>query len=319
MKLLITGASGYIGGRLCQYLYAADGYDIRATDIRHPDELPARKFCHEYVKNDLLHISGQAMGSLCSNIDCVVHLAALNENDCLSDPVRAAEINTIATLRLLAAAAAADVKRFIYISTAHVYGSPLDGFLDEYTLCRPVHPYAITHKAAEDFVYSMHVRKKIETVIVRLSNAFGVPANSMANRWTLLVNDLCRQTVETGVIRLRSQGRQKRDFVPLSDAVQGIEHLLQLQQVGAYPVYNLGSGESITVYGMAERIAARSGEILGYMPEISLDMENIGEVNEDLIYCIDKIKEAGFLPKGNMDAEIDRTLIFCRDNFKRFK
>lgn len=87
----------------------------------------------------MLHISVQTMGSLCSDIDCVVHLAALNENDCLLDPVRAAGVNTVATLRLLEAAAEADVKRFIYISTAHVYGSPLDGFLDEYTLCRPVH------------------------------------------------------------------------------------------------------------------------------------------------------------------------------------
>lgn len=50
MKLLIAGASGYIGGRLCQYLYDADGYDIRATDIRHPDELPAKNSAMNILK-----------------------------------------------------------------------------------------------------------------------------------------------------------------------------------------------------------------------------------------------------------------------------
>lgn len=79
--------------------------------------------------------------------------------------------------------------------------------------------------------------------------------------------------------------------------------MLQIRKVDTYPIYNLGSGESITVYGMAERIAARSGEILGYVPEISIDMENIGE--SMMIWSIVLIRS--------------RTPVFCRKEIQMWK
>ena len=58
-------------------------------------------------------------------------------------------------------------------------------------------PYAITHRAAEDFTLMFASRGKLDARVVRLSNAFGAPAHGSVDRWTLLVNDLCRQAVET--------------------------------------------------------------------------------------------------------------------------
>jgi len=71
---------------------------------------------------------------------------------------------------------------------------------------RPVHPYAITHHAAEDFVLAAHDEKRLMGYVIRLSNGFGAPAHAGVDRWTLLVNDLCRQAVQTRQLILRSAG-----------------------------------------------------------------------------------------------------------------
>ena len=117
-------------------------------------------------------------------MDAIVHLAAMNEMDCARDPAAALEVNTALTLRLLNAAVAAGVRRFVYLSTAHVYGAPLRGHIDERALPRPVHPYAITHRAAEDFVLAAFDAGRIEGVVLRLSNGVGAPAHAAVDRWT---------------------------------------------------------------------------------------------------------------------------------------
>ena len=118
------------------------------------------------------------------------------------------------------------VERFIYFSTAHIYGAPLEGTITEKSLPSPVHPYAITHRAAEDYVIAAAKQKRIQGTVLRLSNSFGAPVSPHVNRWTLLANDLCRQAVEKGTITLRSNGCQYRDFICLTDVEEVMAKML---------------------------------------------------------------------------------------------
>jgi len=311
-RVLLTGGLGYVGGRLALALHEA-GYVVYCGTRRNGLSAPA--WFPKMLMTNLDWDSIDSLSQACKGVDCVVHLAAMNEIESVHDPVGALQVNGLASLRLLEAAKLADVRRFIYFSTAHVYGSPLQGSIDETTLPRPIHPYAITHKVAEDFVLAMHDRKQIEGAVIRLSNGFGAPVTPDVHRWTLLVNDLCRQAVTTGELRLNSSGTQLRDFITLGDVASAVKHVIQLDAAQlADGLFNLGSGKTMSIFEMTKRVAARWKVLTGH--EIAI----VRPAEDDLPplvlnYRCDKLMATGFTLTSQVDCEIDDTLKLCLKAF----
>lgn len=306
--VLLTGGLGYLGGRLACALVAA-GHQVRCGTRRPgelaPDWLPGMPM----VTLDWASI--KVLTEACQGVDCIIHLAAMNEVESARDPVGALEMNGLASLRLLEAAKATGVRRFVYFSTAHVYGAPLKGNIDETSLPRPVHPYAITHKVAEDFVLAAHDRKQIEGVVIRLSNGFGAPVTPDVDRWTLLVNELCRQAAISGELRLNSAGSQLRDFITLADVARAVNHLLELDAGQlADGLFNLGGGKAMSILEMTERIASRWRALTGRDIAIVRPAGD-GVPRPALNYRCDKLAATGFTLTGQVDREIDDTLQLC--------
>lgn len=313
-RILITGGLGYLGGRITQHLAALFGVEIRVGTSRAAVPAPAWLSNATLVSLDLLD-DGQ-VAAACSGVDTIVHLAALDEIVSAIDPEKALVVNGLGSLKLLRAAEKAGVKRFIYFSTAHVYGAPLQGTIDETTLARPIHPYAITHRVAEDFVLAAHAQKKLTGIVVRLSNGFGAPADPAVNRWTLLVNDLCRQAVSTGKLELRSSGLQRRDFITLDDVGRAVEHLVTLPaECCGDGLFNLGGDCTLQVIELTRRIASRCQVLLGFAPEVVRPEPKHDEAAPKLDYRMDKLKATGFVLTGDIDKGIDDTLLLCRDAF----
>ena len=311
-SVLLTGGLGYLGGRIACALVEA-GHRVSCGTRRSgavvPQGLPAMTIVH------LDWASNEALTDVFQGVDCVIHLAAMNEIESAKDPVGALEINGLFSLRLLEAAKMAGVRRFIYFSTAHVYGAPLKGNIDETTLPRPLHPYAITHKVAEDFVLAAHDRRQIEGVVIRLSNGFGAPVTPDVDRWTLLVNDLCRQAVTTGELRLNSSGTQLRDFITLGDVARAVNHMLELDASQlADGLFNLGSGQAMPILKMAERIAAR-WKLLTEREIAIVRPVGDGVPQPALNFRCDKLAATGFMLTGQIDSEIDDTLQLCMRAF----
>lgn len=307
-RVLLTGGLGYVGGRVALALDEA-GYGVhcgtRRGDMSAPTWLPNMQMVY------LDWNSTESLTQVCQGVDYVIHLAAMNEVESARDLVGALEVNGLASLRLLEAAKAAGVERFVYFSTAHVYGAPLQGDIDETTLPRPVHPYAITHRVAEDFVLAAHDRKLIEGVVIRLSNGFGAPVTSDVDRWTLLVNDLCRQAATTGELRLNSSGTQLRDFITLGDVARAVKHMLQLDADHiADGLFNLGGGKAISILEMTQKIAARWQLLTGR--EIAILRPSGHDVPSPILtYRCDKLAATGFTLTSEVNREIDDTLKLC--------
>ena len=309
-SVLLTGGLGYVGGRIALGL-AADGHALTCGTRR--TSTPAWFSGMPTVRIDW--DSSDSLASACRGIDCVIHLAAMNEVDSAKDPVGALQVNGVASLRLLEAAKQAGVRRFIYFSTAHVYGATLQGTIDETTPSRPIHPYAITHKVAEDFVLAAHDQKLIEGVVFRMSNGFGAPVTPDVDRWTLLVNDLCRQAATRGELRLNSSGTQLRDFITLGDVVRAVTHVLRLDASSLdNGLFNLGGSASVSILEMTERVAARWKVLTGR--EIRI-VRPAGEGNSPpaLNYRCDKLATTGFVLTSLVDREIDDTLKLCLQAF----
>ncbi len=309
-RVLITGGYGYVGGRVAQALTRTGTYAVslgtRSTPAGAPSWLPAA------LTVTLEWSSTEMLRRACAGADSIVHLAAMNGIESARDPVRALEVNGLQSLRLLEAAISENVKRFIYLSTAHVYGAPLVGMIDERTLPRPARPYAITHKTAEDFVLGAADAGRIEAIVLRLSNGFGAAAHAGVDGWMLLVNDLCRQAVTERALTLASPGLQRRDFVTLEDVGRAVEHALALPVgQGGGLLFNLGGDAALRVIDMAELIAVRCDAVLGFRPPIKRPLPRDGERSKELHYSSAKFQGTGFRLTKNHAAEIDSTLRLC--------
>lgn len=312
--VLVTGGFGYVGGRVAQEL-ARQGWTVR-LGTRHraapPTWLP-----HAEVAGELDLLSDAACERACAGVQAVVHMAATNEIDSGARPLEAAEVNTTGAIRLLLAAERVRVPRFLYFSTAHVYGAPLQGTLTEETLPRPAHPYAISHKGAEDWVLAARDKRTLEGIVVRFSNGMGSPAHPDVNRWTLVFNDLCRQAVQNRRLTLLSSGVQLRDFVTLADAGAAVAHLLALpRETAGDGLFNLGGKTPLRILDAALRVQERCEAILGFTPPLTRPDPKPGETSLPLDYRIDKLEATGFRLTGDINTEIDATLRLCQQAFE---
>lgn len=309
--VLITGGSGYVGGRIAAHLLK-NGCGV-VVGTRQKAASPAWLAGASVRAMDWA--SADSLKNACSGVEAVIHLAAMNEIESAKHPVAALEANTKASLMLLEASISAGVKRFIYFSTAHVYGAPLQGVIHEGTLPRPIHPYALTHKFSEDFVLAAHSLGRVQGAVFRLSNGFGAPTNETVDRWTLLVNDLCRQAATNGVLKLQSDGMQWRDFITLTDVARATHHILHCDPAQwGDGLFNLGGQLPMTVFAMASRVAMRWQALTGRPIDI-IRVQPAGGELPALDYRCDKLIATGFTLTSPVDEEIDNTLRFCLQTF----
>jgi UDP-glucose 4-epimerase len=308
-KVLITGGLGFVGGRLCRALGASHEVTVSGR------VMPSLKdFDLHYNPGFCYHRNLLDTATFPKDIDTVIHLAALNEWDCVKYPSEAIRVNIDETRIILENSISRGVRQFIYFSTAHVYGSPLSGAVDELVLPQPQHPYAITHKAAEDYVVAAHLQNKIKSVVVRLSNSFGAPVLPSVNRWTLLANDICRQAIEKGQIQLLSNGCQYRDFICLSDVERAVELMVDTEGFKKI-IYNLGSGASLRVLDFAGLVQREYGSLYGQELPLLFPEGCRPSQEPELDFSIGRLQEEGFNPENNTEGEIRELLEFCAKHF----
>ena len=147
-----------------------------------------------------------------------------------------------------------------------------------------------------------------------MSNGYGLPMHEGVNYWMLLVNDLCRQAVETGEIMLKSSGFQLRDFIPLTSVCKIIHALIVRDRQGcADDLYNVGSGHSMSVWEMANLVKHRCEKVLGR--EISLSRGDLVEKSGELRYHVERLYKANINYKTDHNHEIDALVRFCALHF----
>lgn len=309
MRILITGGFGFVGGRLGEHLQRARHQVILGT--RKESCSPAWLPQAEAVTTSWHDV--HALARICSGVDVVIHAAGMNAVACAADPVAALEFNGLSTARLVAAAAQAGVKRFIYLSSAHVYASPLIGAITEDTCPHNLHPYATTHLAGEYAVLGANQRREVEGIVLRLSNVFGRPTHMAVNCWMLLVNNLCRQAAQTRKMVLHTRGLQQRDFIAMEEVCRVVEHLsVSASEVTAPSLFNVGSGFSKTVLEMARLVQRRSQVVLGFEPIIERPKAGINERHELLAYRSERLAKLVDTKTHDDNIEIDRLLSLCK-------
>jgi UDP-glucose 4-epimerase len=260
--------------------------------------------------------SKSELQKVCYGKDLVIHAAGVSAQDSQDNPSLALEFNGNATGRLVRAAEESEVKTFIYLSTAHVYSNRLSGFIDEETLTLNEHPYATSHLLGESKVLeSCQATRKL---VIRLSNVYGAPNNRFADCWGLFLNDISRQVATQKSITLRSDGSQERDFVPLSDLLGFLSDICQSKMEFDLPVLlNFGSGNSMTLLEVANKVRILSKSVFGFAPEIEVGLPNQEKSHSKISFSTQHSALLSKYKTREMDEEILELLQFARHNFTR--
>jgi len=311
MRALITGGFGYLGGRIALALCDVGVNVVLGSrkELKAPDWLP------QATTVKLKWDNQEDLQSVCEQVDVVIHAAGMNAQDCANNPAGAMEFNGGATGRLIQASTLANVKKFIYLSTTHVYCAPLIGNITEDTCPSNNHPYAVSHRAAEDLLLH-HVRKKNNMVgiVLRLSNGVGAPAHIKTNCWGLAINDFSRQLVVNEQIIVHSPPSVQRDFVPISVLCDAVFSILNSHNLES-SIINVASSNAKNLQEIVGLIRARAELMLDITPEVIFKSRtDTAGNNYNLSISNNKLGKIINI-NSNLEGEIDQLLMKCKEWF----
>jgi UDP-glucose 4-epimerase len=251
-RILVTGASGYLGQHLITSL-AQGNLTLRGfARSAKPNSLPAI----EWLQGDIRHLHDveQAM----QECHGVVHLACSPLGLSFEDPVNDFQVNAQGTLNVLQAARTRGVHRVIYISTAQVYGFTDYLPISEETPTRPTSPYAASKLCGEILCTTFARCYGLHTTILRLFNVYG---SSVDGSHRKTVETLFIQRVIQGLPPvIRGDSTQGRDFIHVSDVVRAIQLSLTTNEKGM--IINIGTGVMTTLLELAELVIKLAGSQL---------------------------------------------------------
>tara|TARA_Y100001960_G_C14620597_1_gene800546 strand:+ start:277 stop:1158 length:882 start_codon:yes stop_codon:yes gene_type:complete len=290
-----------------------EGFEVVIGTSRKNASLPLELGKAKLVRIDLSNLDN--LRTACNSVYGIVHLAGLDAKSSGRNPKQALSINSIGTRLLLQAAKDASVKKFVYVSTVHVYGSPLTGTLSEDRFTKPIHPYSISQRLAEDYVAEMAHEKSLHCTVYRLSNAVGAPVMKENNCWDLVTNDLSREVVEKNSMTIKANSATLRDFVPMSDVTAAIKHAISGGTISG-EVYNLSSGKGLSLKKLTELIVPKAIHILKREPSVTFKnkLENIHS-SYQLDIPNNKLKSTGYLATDNLEEEIELLMKRCQKWF----
>ncbi len=252
MKILITGGFGYLSTRLAHDLSVCGHKIVLATRNKNLTQFSSEQIEVQNVDWE----SNSSILGICKNMDVVIHCAGVDAKTSIKNPKLAYDFNGNKTSDFVGAASSSMVKKFIFLSTAHVYKTPLLGKVTENSPILNLHPYAKSRYAGELAVLNQSAFSQMEGIVIRLSNVYGAPENYKSNCWNLVINDLCRQAVFNEKIEIRDKTNTIRDFLPISSFSKIIKFIVNSEnKIG--PIVNIGSGFGQGVWDIANLISKR--------------------------------------------------------------
>ncbi len=250
MRFLITGGAGFLGAALANRL-ARDGHTVRVLDdltTGDPDRL-ARNVL--FTRGDVADVP--KLWTLLQDVDCVYHLAArVSVPESILYPREYNAVNVGGTVAVMEAIRDAGVKRVVLASSGAIYGAQPQQPVHEDLPPNPDSPYAVSKLAAEHYVRTIGALWNIETVCLRIFNAYG-PGQALPASHAPVIPQFIKQALSGGSIVVFGEGGQTRDFVYIDDVIDALEAAALARQVDR-EVINIGSGEETSIDSLIDLI-----------------------------------------------------------------
>ncbi|UFS98118.1 NAD-dependent epimerase/dehydratase family protein [Nocardia huaxiensis] len=251
MRVLVTGAAGYLGRAVVSALAA----EHEPIALVHRPSAPIAGAAEIHVA-DLLDPA--ALRRAMTGVQAVCHLAGLgNARESLADPLAYFRVNTAGTTALLEAMAAERVEHLVFASTAAIYATATHKPLDESAPDAPAHPYASSKLAAEWAAEAQARTGALAATILRLMNVTGGHDPNP----TRLIPRTLAAAAGAGTLEINGDGTTQRDYLHVDDAAHAFRAALQhAPEPGTARRYNIGSGCGTSILDLvaaAERVTGR--------------------------------------------------------------
>ncbi len=256
MNFLVTGAAGFLGSALANRL-AREGHQVRGYDDLSAGD-PSR------LSKDVLFTRGDVtdrpkLWTLLQEVDCVYHLAAkVSVPESILYPREYNIINVGGTVSVMEAMRDVGVRRVILISSGAIYGDQGQQPLVEDAPPNPGSPYAVSKLAAEHYVHTIGALWGIETVALRVFNAYG-PGQPIPAAHPPVVPHFLRQVSHGGSMVIHGKGEQTRDFVYLDDVVAAMIAAASAPTINR-SVINIGSGTETSIQSLGQAVLEAAGK-----------------------------------------------------------
>jgi nucleoside-diphosphate-sugar epimerase len=293
LKILVTGAAGFIGSHLTESL-ARVGHQIIALDALLPDLYPIEQKVRNWellgelgsnVERRKIDLRLPLDASEIEECDFIFHLAAMpGLSLSWEDTKLYIDCNVLALANLIKATNPEKLKRFFHISTSSVYGKYVTG--NEESKLAPISPYGVTKLAAENLLSAFSKANGLSYSIFRLFSVYGPRQRS-----DMAFNIFTRKLLAGESIHLFGDGTQSRANTYVSDVVEGLISGMTLSEHGE--IYNLCGNEQATIMEVLQMLA----EITGREPDIKFMGERLGDQQATNSVAQKAFKSLGFVPK----------------------
>ncbi len=315
MRLLVTGAAGFIGSHLAARLLAR-GDEVVGLDnfdeTLYPADLHARNLTaigeqprFEFISGDILD-APLVDGTLArGRFDVVVHLAALaGVRPSIAQPKRYQRVNLEGTLNILEACRASGTRRLVFASSSSVYGARSEvPFREDDAADRPASPYAATKRAGELLVANYCELHQLRASALRFFTVYGP-----RQRPEMAIHKFARLIAEGRPLPLFGDGSTARDYTFIDDILDGLVAAVD-RDVPDYRVYNLGGSRTTT---LAELVALLE-RALGRRALVERLPDQAGDVPITFADVTRAGSELGYAPKISIERGLEK---FC-DWFRR--
>lgn len=286
MRFLITGGAGFIGSALANHL-TREGHQVRVLDDLSAGCDPARLDPRVlFTRGDVKDVP--KLWTLLQNVDCVYHLAArVYVEQSILYPREYNDVNVGGTVAVMEAMRDAGVKRVVLASSGAVYGEQAVQPVKETQPPNPQSPYAVSKIAAEHYVFTIGALWDIETVALRIFNAYG-PGQQVPTSHPPVIPQFVKQALSGGSLVVFGDGTQTRDFVYIDDVVEAMVAAATASDVDR-TIINVGSGRELSVNELIKKVeqatgrevhplynAAQSGGVSRLVADISLARHKLG-------------------------------------------
>lgn len=319
MRALITGGAGFIGSHLSEALLA-DGHSVMVVDdlstgrfenINPLTSLSNFRFAIETITNETV------MDRLVSECDIIFHLAAaVGVELIVQSPVRTIETNIMGSEMVLRTARRYG-KKVLIASTSELYGKSdsIPFKEDDDSVFGPTirsrWSYAVSKAIDEFLALAYYQEKNLPVVIFRLFNTIGP---RQRGRYGMVVPRFVRQALAGDAITVYDDGKQSRCFCNVQDVVRGIVGLAA-QPAAEGQVYNIGSGEEVSILELAKRVKARTNSqseiiLVPYEEAHAAGFEDMRRRVPDT----SKINRLiGWKPTISLDQTLDQIIAYYRE------
>ena len=261
MRFLITGGAGFIGTPLANYL-VRQNHTVRVLDDLSAGDTTGLDPAINFTRGDVE--DKPKVWRLLSKVDCVYHLAArVSVPESVLYPREYNSTNVSGTVAIMEAMRDAGIKRVVLASSGAVYGEQRIDKVHEKLLPNPASPYAASKLAAESYVRTIGELWDIETVSLRIFNAYG-PGQALPPTHPPVIPQFMREILEGGSLVVHGNGEQTRDYIYVDDVVEALAAAATAEGINRQ-IINIGTGIGTSVEELIkimEQVTGRQARVV---------------------------------------------------------